>query len=76
MSFLELVKTAFFNQDNKVRADAEQGLLRFRDTQLDDFFINCASSLNNNQLEPSVRQAAGTLLKRCTTSYVNPSPHY
>jgi hypothetical protein len=42
MSFLELVKTAFFNQDNKVRTDAEQGLLRFRDTQLDDFFINCS----------------------------------
>jgi len=59
---IDLIKAATLTNDPSVQKNAESTLLKHREEQPEQFFLDNANIFNNRSIDISVRQSAGTLL--------------
>lgn len=61
--FLNAVQNAFSSPDQNLRTINENKLNTFKDSNPDQFVMLCATSFENNQIDPSMRITVATLFK-------------
>jgi hypothetical protein len=59
---IDLIKAATLTNDPELQKQAEMALLKHRNEQPEDFFLQNAKIVNSSDTPTAIRQAAGTLL--------------
>lgn len=61
-SFIEIVRIAVTSADNEARQANEQKLLEYRQTDPNQFLVDCINHINDDKTEPIFKQAISTLV--------------
>lgn len=67
-NFLEMIRLGATSPDNDIRRQNEERLITYRQRDPNNFLHDCMTHFSDNQTEPILKQAIGTIAKISFTS--------